>query len=293
MEASVLLATFRRPETLCQTLDALARVDTEGLRWELVVVDNADDLATQQLCASFTRQFPVRCLVCTTPGKCAALNRGLQCVLGNLIVLIDDDILPQPNWLQEMCRGARQWPTHVLFGGRILPKWPADPPTYALNPKWDRWTYGIHSPDVPEGECLAPLPMGGNMAVRRTIFQGGIAYNEAIGPNGASNNAVLSEEVELMRRIVTQGHKPIFLPGSVVHHIIRPEQMTRDWLLARAFCQGRSETGLNGSVSWYETVRLTKSTIQRTLNSCRAVLRHGRDGAFPERVRWSLARAIV
>ena len=138
------------------------------------------------------------------------------------------------------------------------------------------------------GECLAPLPMGGNMAVRRTIFQGGIAYNEAIGPNGASNNAVLSEEVELMRRIVTQGHKPIFLPGSVVHHIIRPEQMTRDWLLARAFCQGRSETGLNGSVSWYETVRLTKSTIQRTLNSCRAVLRHGRDGAFPERVRWSL-----
>jgi glycosyltransferase involved in cell wall biosynthesis len=289
LEASVLLATFRRPETLCQTLNALARIDTEGLRWELVVVDNADDPATQQLCASFSRQLPVRCRVCTTPGKSAALNRGLQSVSGNLIVLIDDDILPEPNWLQEMCRGSRQWPTHVLFGGRILPKWPAHPPSYALNPKWDRWTYGIHSPDVPEGECRSPLPMGGNMAVRRAIFQGGITYNETIGPRGLSN-FTLGEDLDLILRLVGLGHIPVFLPEALVHHIIRPEQLTREWLLGRAFRQGRGEIWLEGEPSWYSTARLAKSVTWRTIGYWNAILRSRRANTFTQRMAFSLSQ---
>ncbi len=287
-QVSILLATFRRSDILAQSLTAMASMDAQKLDWEVIVVDNAGEEATRQVCQSFQDRLPLRYLVCTKPGKSAALNQGLREVDGELIVLTDDDVLPEAGWLRAMWQGTSRWPNHVLFGGRVLPHWPAEPPAYALNPSWDRWTFGVYDPGLPEGPSPSSYPVGVNFAVRRSVFREKTAFNEHIGPNGSSY--AMGNETDFFLQLGRKGHQPVFLPGSLVYHIIRPEQVNRDWLIGRAFRQGRGESRLNGEVSWYSVARLMKNAIWRTGAYYGAFVRRGRTGAFPKRMACSLSR---
>src|SRR5260370_38653482 len=114
MDVSVLLATCRRAESLSQTLSAMTGMSTAGMAWELLVVDNAGEEATRKVCQSFSDRLPVRYLVCTTPGQNAARNHGLKEGTGQLVVLADDDVLPQEGWLKGVQQGAQRWADRVL-----------------------------------------------------------------------------------------------------------------------------------------------------------------------------------
>jgi GT2 family glycosyltransferase len=287
-DLTVLLATFRRAEILRQTLSAMTGLETAGLRWELLVVDNAGEEAARQVCSTFTDRLPLRYLAWTVPGKNAALNRGLKEVTGELVVLSDDDVLPRASWLQELHAGARRWPDHDLFGGRVVPHWPQEPPTFDLDSGFGRWTYGIWDPEAAEGPMPSFLPLGANMAVRRQVFDQGLIFNERIGPN--RHNYAMGSETDLILRLKAQGHDAVFLPDALVQHIILPSQLEPRWLLGRAFRQGRGEVRLNGQVSWYGTVRLAKQVTWTTLAYYKHHLREGQARAFRERLRCSLAR---
>src|SRR6516165_5041068 len=102
LEVSVLLATFRRPDVLERTLAAMSRMSVTALAWELVVVDNAGDHSTKAVCKGFARHLPIRYFVFPKPGKSAALNHGTSKVGADLVVLTDDDVLPEREWLPEL-----------------------------------------------------------------------------------------------------------------------------------------------------------------------------------------------
>ena len=48
MDISVILATYHRPEILNRTLESFCSLDTNLLKWEVLVVDNAYDIKTQK-----------------------------------------------------------------------------------------------------------------------------------------------------------------------------------------------------------------------------------------------------
>ena len=277
-KATVLLSTFRRSAILLQTLEALAEMDTAGLDWQLIVVDNAGDDATRTTCQPLQHKLPLRYLVCTQRGKNAALNFGLQHATGELIVLTDDDVLPDPKWLTSMCDGAARWPDHLLFGGRVLPYWPSEPPDFisqfAYNPDQGRWTYGVLNPIFDEGPSPSFLPLGANMAVRRSIFDNGMSFNESIGPNG--QNYAMGSETELNLRLRRQGHSAVYLPKSYVLHQIRPEQMTLQWIKGRAFREGRGEARLAPNCSMTATIRLITQAVRAHARYFQAVIRRQR-----------------
>jgi glycosyltransferase involved in cell wall biosynthesis len=266
----------------------MEQLDTGGIKWEVLIVDNAGEEATRQVCLTQANRLPLRYLVHTRPGKSAALNRGLREVAGELILPVDDDILPNSTWLREMWEGARRWPDHVVFGGRVLPQWPSDPPDFPSNPIWQRWAFSIYDPSLAEGPNLESLPVGPNMAVRRWVFETGVSFNENVGPKG--QNYVMGNETDLILQLTGKGYQPVFLPLSLVYHIIRPEQLDHDWLVRRAFRQGRSNTYLKSDLSWYAVARLAKHALWKSCTYCGALVRGGSAGAFSERIACSLAR---
>ncbi len=238
---TVLLTTFRRPAILERTLAAMSQMEMPTFDWQLIVVDNADDESTRATCQKFHDKLPITYLVCTRPGKNAALNYGLQQATGELIVFTDDDVLPAPNWLTAMSEGAARWPNFMLFGGRVLPDWPEEPPVYvrrlANRADTGRWTYSVLSPAAEEGPRKNLLPMGNNMAVRTTVFEQGILFDERIGPRGRSYP--MGSETEFNMRLNRLGYEAVFLPESLVHHQIRQDQLSPKWLVRRAFLEGR------------------------------------------------------
>jgi glycosyltransferase involved in cell wall biosynthesis len=288
VDISVLMATYRRANLLGRTLAAMAELDAVGIAWELVVVDNAGDAATEKTCQLFSGRLPLRYLVCTTRGKNAALNRGLPTLRGNLVVLTDDDVLPDANWLQQMVGGAARWPGYALFGGRVLPEWPAEPPPFDLDPDFGRWTYTICDLELSEGPSASFVPVGPNMAVRRHVFQKGIAFDANIGPNGRSY--AMGSETELVLRLQRLGHHAVYLPAALVRHLIQPDQLTHAWLVGRAFRQGRAETRLAADVSWLHLARLAKHAIRATAGCYFRTLAPGPSGAFRPRIKCSLTR---
>src|SRR5205807_1564787 len=97
------------------------------------------------------------------------------------------------------------------------------------------------------------------MAVCRSIFASGFTFNEGIGPRGT--RYAMGSETELIRRLYQSGKQAVFLPNSLVEHIIHQDQVSPTWVVGRAFRQGRGDIRLRGEVSWFHTARLTKHAV--------------------------------
>ena len=183
LDVSVLIATRNRSHLLRQTLEHLARQEVGKLRWEVIVVDNGSDDDTPVVLENMKDRLPLVTLSEPTPGKNRALNRGLDVSRGRLYVFTDNDIIPDPQWLEELQVASSRWPDATIFGGLIEPLFPANAPDWSKNREGPlKSAYGWYVQDQNEG-YMELLPYGANMAVRASVFDT-YRYLESIGPSG-------------------------------------------------------------------------------------------------------------
>lgn len=238
MDVSVVIATARRADELDRTLTSIASGDFPASRFEVVVVDNADDPATAEVCRRHKGRLRLKRLVETAGGKNAALNRALERIKGSLVVFTDDDVTAAPGWLSELWVATSRWPDHFVFGGRILPEWPGTCPGYVLDSKYFRMLFAALDPPFEEGPHEKFEPFGPNLAIRREVFDQGFRYDPSIGP-GTATSYIMGSETEFTRRLQDAGFPSIYVPTSVVHHHIRPTQLRLSAMLARGVRYGK------------------------------------------------------
>lgn len=97
---TVAICTWKRSGLLQRTLGRLADVDTAGLDWELLIVDNADDQATLGVVDAAAHRLPIRCLVEPRAGLSHARNAAAHAARGAWIAWTDDDVLVDRGWLR-------------------------------------------------------------------------------------------------------------------------------------------------------------------------------------------------
>jgi glucosyl-dolichyl phosphate glucuronosyltransferase len=119
---SIILATYNRNNLLVQTLQGLVNMDTAGIDWELILVDNAGNEETARISSSFSATLPIKFLVEKAPGKNNALNSALDHISGDLIIFTEDDVIPDSSWAKALIDAAGRCKDADLFGDRILPK---------------------------------------------------------------------------------------------------------------------------------------------------------------------------
>ena len=246
MDVSVLLATIGRPALLARTLDSFRALRTDGLTHEIVVVDNGQAPETAALVARAGSELPIRYVVEPLPGKNRALNRALPELEGTLIAFTDDDVVVQPDWLVELAEGARRWPEHDIFGGRVLPLWPAEGPP-PFRHEFQGHAYAIADFARPEGPYDVGWVYGPNLAIRGHVFRAGWRFDPTVGPDGTLTYRTGGES-ELLLRLSRAGHGAIYLPQACVLHQVREEQLRTSWLYGRAFRQGRARAVRAGHI---------------------------------------------
>jgi len=237
-DISLLIATRQRPESLARTLRSLASMDTSTITWELIVVDNEGSQETARVVREACVHEAVTLLVEPVAGKNRALNRALDVARGTLTVFTDDDVSVEPTWLREIWEGAARWPRALMFGGRILPRWPEGREPKAFHPFFEH-AYAIADLARPEGPYSAGYVYGPNMAVRSMVFRG-MRFDVNVGPDG-TDRYIPGSETSLTVALQLAGQTAVYLPRALVHHEIRPEQLTTGWLHRRAFRRGRAE----------------------------------------------------
>ena len=245
LDLTVVLTTRRRSVGLAETLASFRRLHVVGLRWEVLVVDNSDgDPATHAVVEKLGGDLPLRLLVEPRRGTNHGRNRAVEEARSPFLVFTDDDVEPDAAWLAELCAGAARWPDARVFGGRVLPRWPADvaaPPPHSLFEN----AYAIADWAQPEGPYSAHRVFGPNMAYRASVFEEGWRFDPRFGPDG-SDTYVTGSETNLNLALERAGTVPVYLPAAVVHHRVRREQLAPAWLYRRAFRLGRWEAHLAG-----------------------------------------------
>jgi glycosyltransferase involved in cell wall biosynthesis len=306
-DVSVLVATRLRPAQLGETLEGFAAMDTRvargsgPLRYEVIVVDNGADEATRQVVEQAAMRMPVRRLVEPVAGKNRALNRGLEAACGALVVFTDDDVSVEPEWLRELWEGAARWPDAAMFGGRILPRWPEGAPgregaarQTALSGQFFDHAFAVADFAHPEGRYSSGYIYGANMAIRAEVFREGWRFDERMGPDG-TDRYITGSETSLTVALERRGHHAIYLPGAVVHHRIRPDQLTPAWLHGRAFRKGRAEAlkrGLGGGLR-HVPREIAAAACREYAAWWRCRLRRDREGALVHGVEYWIARGII
>ncbi len=244
-EVSVLIATRDRAASLERTLASLAAADTEGLAWELLVVDNGSGDATPAVLARFAAVLPLVALAEPRAGKNRALNRALETARGRLYVFTDDDVIVSPGWLRALVAAAARWPDAAGFGGPIEPVFPPQTPAWIAAPDFVLASEAFGAkPKAAEGFSDA-LPFGANLALRASHFET-LRFDEAIGPVAGTASYVQGSEYALLARLRAGGARFVHVPEAAVAHVILPHQIEFAWLLGRAERIGRGSARIKG-----------------------------------------------
>lgn len=133
VDAVVCVATFRRPAMLARTLASLeAQRTVRSVR--VVVVDNdADGRAGLAVARERLRDGPLRGVALVEPrqGNCHAINAafraaGLHFPQAAFVMMIDDDEVASPDWIDGMIDAAERNGADVV-GGPVFPVFDRDP----------------------------------------------------------------------------------------------------------------------------------------------------------------------
>jgi len=111
------IPSYRRPEALQATLDAVLAVDHPPDRVRIVVVDDADDPATQMIVNSRRGgAWDVRYLRHRNGGVAGARNLGAAAASEGLLIFVDDDIIVEPDHVRRHL-AARAETTGSIING--------------------------------------------------------------------------------------------------------------------------------------------------------------------------------
>ena len=236
---TVIFSSFNGEPTVQRMLEACCNLAPPDGGWKLVAVDNGSTDRTGDIMRAFGQRLPIEILTVAARGKNRALNVALDHVEGDLVVLTDDDVIPDAQWLRKLEECARDHPDHELFGGPILPHWPRPPDPWILADVPLGVTFALTDRTIKDGEVSSDTIWGPNMAIRKSVLDRGIRFNSNVGPDGTSDY-MMGSETEFTRRLARDGVKAWFCADAQVSHMIREHQLSVDWILQRAHRHGRS-----------------------------------------------------
>ncbi len=242
LSATVLICSYNRAALLRETLESLRAIHSPRV-WDVVVVDNNSTDDTRDVVSSMTAAFPVPLLYVfeAKQGKSFALNTGIERSRGDIVVFTDDDVRVVPQWLDEACTALEDDSTVEYTGGPVRPLWDAAPPAWLDQTRSDLWgTLAIldYGPTAFVFEDRWRVPLGANMAVRRSLFERLGGFHPDLGRRGRS--LLGQEQAEFFARGRAAGARGVYVPGMEVYHHVPAGRLTKRYFRRWWFWKGVS-----------------------------------------------------
>jgi glycosyltransferase involved in cell wall biosynthesis len=148
IKITVVIPTYNRPLLLRNCLIALANQSLDKSLYEVLVVSDGYDAATEEAVKALAQQFPFMHYrhLSQKKGPAAARNLGWRKAQSSLIAFTDDDTLPDVNWLKAYCNAYNQEKL-VAFTGEVKVPVSSPPTDYELN------TAGLETAEFVTANC--------------------------------------------------------------------------------------------------------------------------------------------
>lgn len=209
MRATVVIPTFNARALLAEALESL---EAQTLAHDVIVVDNASTDGTADAVAE---GFPhVRVL--SLPGNLGfgrAVNRGVDLVETDVVVLVNNDVLCEPEFLERLLEPFEHDKVGMVAGVLLQHDRPElvdsagielDTTLRSWDALWNRPVRDLESAAAPVGPC------GGAAAYRTAVFREAGGFDEAF--------FAYWEDVDLALRIRLAGHRCVRAAGARALH---------------------------------------------------------------------------
>ena len=291
MRATIQFSTYNRAHLLERVLDACFEQTVSPSEYEVVLVNDGSTDDTPAVIERALQRATCRFTIINQPnsGLAKGRNAGIAQASGERIILIDDDVLPLPNFVEEHLRSHAEKPKAIVRGGAINVESFDDlpPPIWSVRNYSGNyfWTTNVSVP------LMTIRAIGG--------------FNESFSEYGW-------EDIDVGLRLRFGGVKAVFNPKALVYHWKpRPRSGNVEKMIRQARAQARTAvqlaklhphwrtylaTGINpvqrGLHDWMRGIRSAKKyqkmlgdlTIDRPLSNkeLRAANALARDAYFDE-----------
>ncbi|ODU50761.1 MAG: arylsulfatase [Thiobacillus sp. SCN 63-374] len=254
---TILICTHNRSDLLERVLASLNAAKRPVIPVQVLVAANActDDTVTRmgvyQAQQDAQGWIPLRLIDVPTPGKSHALNRAIPEIDTELTAFVDDDHRVDENYLIAIEQAASAWPDAGLYCGRILPDWDGSEPDWVH----DNGPYRIYPLPIPRYDQSdqpktitaeeGPIPGGGNLVVRRQVFELAGEFSTDLGPHGHDLGG--GEDSEYVLRAMHRGVRCQYTPDMVQHHYVDTERLRLGYLLKKSYQRTRSTSRIHGN----------------------------------------------
>lgn len=225
---SVVIPTYNRLGRLQHVITALEQQAYPAESYEVIVVSDGSTDGTDAHLETYRGRLRLRWFAQENKGPAAARNAGVQAATGEYILFVDDDLVPEPQLLEEHARSHHEANRDIVVLGPLL-----TPDGFEMAP-WVRW----------EQEMLMKqynaMLRGDWQASARQFYTGNASLrrNYIIAAGGFDENFRRAEDVELAYRLANNGLEFVFNIRAAGLHFA--DRSFRAWLDA-AFTYGRND----------------------------------------------------
>ena len=223
LDISVIITTYNRCDMLATAIERLLEQESQRVKYELIIVDNNSTDQTRQVVESFIRQGHTNLRYVFEPrqGVSHGRNAGIANSNAEIIAFTDDDVYVQKNWIAGIKRTLDEHPEVDFAGGRTLPHWPSEPPTWLTREHW--WPLALLDPGDKSFYVNTDNPLclpTANISFRREVFRlVGLFSPEFSG----------REDHELLVRLWRAGRQGIYDPELIVTAEVQPERLSKNY----------------------------------------------------------------
>jgi GT2 family glycosyltransferase len=204
---SIVIPSYNRRASLERLLLALERQTVPPEQFEVLVVDDGSTDGTFDRIRQLRTAYTLRVLQQPNAGPAGARNRGVREARADLVLFLDDDVVPVDDLIAQHL-GRQQGEADAVVIGPMVP-----PPGWQ-RPAWIRWEEdmleGVYRAlRAGEYPCTPRQFYTANASLRRSRFLAAGGFDPAYRR---------AEDVELAYRLRNAGAVFVFLPQAAVHH---------------------------------------------------------------------------
>ena len=214
---SIVVPTYNRLPRLKQVIAALEGQSFPMTDVEVIVVSDGTTDGTHE----YLRDLTTRLNLCFVPqanaGPAAARNNGIRNAHGEIIIFVDDDVVPSPELVAEHMRLHAGHTNRVILGPML------NPPDFTFSP-WVAWEQAMlmkqyHALQRGDWPATARQFYTGNTSLPRQLL---------LTSGGFDERFRRAEDIELAYRLEQHGVEFIFCMCAIGYHYA--ERSFKSWI---------------------------------------------------------------
>ena len=249
---SVVIPTYNRNKVLIDSIKCIIN-QSHPAREILVIdqtIDHDDD--TERTLYSWQDDNAIRWFRLKEPSVTIAMNFGLLKSISDIVLFLDDDIIPDPKLIETHIKVHNESKKIFAIAGQVLQPNKL-PLSTTYKSKKNHITNFIDFPFNSQNRTFVENVMAGNLSILR---------KEALSIGGFDENflppVAYRFETDFAKRIIKSGGKILFEPNARINHLHASEGGTR----ARG-SHLNSASPIHGSGDYYYALKHGKNTVEK------------------------------